>query len=152
MDRVYSSIFRQAALSRFEIELHKLVGERATAEEIHDAYFKIQKEMFGPNIDVNPDMRYDWLRVHHFLHYPFYLYNYVFGKLLGAGLFRLYKTAGPEAVMPVFRAGGNEDPVKLLAAHGMDLTSRSFWNSCMLIFCHRFDRWRPLAEAHSAER
>ncbi|HET6458205.1 MAG TPA: M3 family metallopeptidase, partial [Nitrosopumilaceae archaeon] len=130
IDDLYSTISRQAFFTLFEIAVHKKIGEGATVEDISNEYMKTLKEQFANSIDMTSDFSVEWSCIPHFYHSPFYCYAYSFGNLLALSFFQRYKKEGKSFVptyIKILSAGGSKKPESLLKEHGIDISSKKFW-------------------------
>ncbi|MCE9651896.1 MAG: M3 family oligoendopeptidase [Nitrosarchaeum sp.] len=130
IDDLYATILRQAYFTIFEVAAHKQIGNGTTVDEISNTYIQNLKEQFGKSVDVSDDFAIEWSCIPHFYHSPFYCYAYSFGNLLALSLFQRYKKEGASFVpsyLDILAAGGSEKPEKLLAKHGLDISSQKFW-------------------------
>ncbi|MEM4703181.1 MAG: M3 family oligoendopeptidase [Candidatus Pacearchaeota archaeon] len=129
LDDLYATIQRQAFFSIFEEEAHKKM-ENSSMHEIAEIYKKNLKQQFGNSLILPDDFRWEWLTIPHFYEDPFYCYSYAFSNLLVLSLYERYKKEGKDFI-PVFldllRAGGSQEPEKLLAKHGFKIRSTNFW-------------------------
>ena len=102
----------------------------ATIDALSQAYLRNLRDQFGRSVDVSEDFAVEWSCIPHFYHSPFYCYAYSFGNLLSLSLFQRYKREGADFVpsyVDILAAGGSQKPEDLLASHGLDITSESFW-------------------------
>lgn len=130
IDDLYATIMRQAYFTIFEVAAHEQIGKGTTIDEISKTYLQNLKEQFGSSVAVSEDFAVEWSCIPHFYHTPFYCYAYSFGNLLALSLFQRYKKEGKSFVssyIEILAAGGSEKPEKLLAKHGLDITSQKFW-------------------------
>lgn len=132
IDSIFATIFRQAAMFKFEQELHRARREEGelTAEEIGDIWQSNIQAMFGDSVELGKDHRNWWMYIGHFISSPFYVYAYSFGELLVMALYSMYKEQG-EAFVPKFvellKTGGACSPEELLARVGIDIKDPEFW-------------------------
>jgi oligoendopeptidase F len=132
IERVFSSVFRQANMHMFEADFHaarSAKGELAT-EEINGIWLKRQNQMFKNSVTLRKEYGYWWSYIPHFLHSPFYVYAYAFGELLVFSLYAQYKKQGRQFVSKYIKfleAGNSESPKELLAEFGMDMSDEKFW-------------------------
>lgn len=88
IDQAISTIFRQAALYRFEQAIH---AERRKGELSTVRYGELWQEkvgeMFGGSVIMEPGHSLWWTYVRHFVATPFYVYAYTFGEMLAYALF-----------------------------------------------------------------
>lgn len=126
----YATIIRQNYFIKFEIEAHEMLIQGCTEQDLSKLYLKMLKEQFGNAVIVNEEFRNEWAYIPHIFHSPFYCYAYSFGELLSLALFAMYKKEGKKFIPKfekVLKAGGSQDPVKLLKAVGVDIYSEQFW-------------------------
>ena len=130
IDDLYATIMRQSFFTIFEVDAHKQIGEGTTVDEISKTYLQNLKDQFGTAVNLSEDFAIEWSCIPHFYHTPFYCYAYSFGNLLALSLFQRFKKEGAEFVpsyIDILAAGGSKKPEKLLAEHGLDITSSKFW-------------------------
>ncbi len=128
----YSTIIRQAYFVDFEIKAHKAIPQGVSEEQLSDIYFNTLKEQFGDSVKLPKNFRYEWSYIPHIFYTPFYCYAYSFGDLLSLALYAQYKKQGKSFIPNlerILKAGGSQDPVKLLAKEGFDITKEQFWQS-----------------------
>jgi len=132
LDEMYGTVFRQHALTRFEMAAHEARRtHRLDHDEVCELWMAEQKRLFAGSVDVDPIYRTGWSYIPHFIHSRFYCYSYAFGELLTLALFQRYKDEGPSfvpAYLELLSAGGSAPPAELAARLGFDLTSASFWD------------------------
>ena len=132
LDEMYGTVFRQHALTRFEIAAHAARREhRLDHDELCELWMREQTDLFGDSVDVDPLYRTGWSYIPHFIHSRFYCYSYAFGELLTLALFQRYKQEGPTfvpAYLELLAAGGSASPTDLAGRLGFDLASADFWN------------------------
>lgn len=134
----FATIFRQAAMYRFEQELHKSRREMGelTTDEISDMWQRNIQAMFLDSVEMGEEHKVWWMYVNHFIGSPFYVYAYSFGELLVLALYSMYREQG-EAFVPKFisllEAGGSCSPEELLGRVGIDIKSPEFWRGGMKV-------------------
>jgi oligoendopeptidase F len=132
LDEIYGTVFRQHALTRFEIAAHTArKTQRLDHDTICELWMTAQRDLLGDSVELDPVYRHGWSYIPHFIHSRFYCYSYAFGELLTLALFQRYREEGREFV-PVYiellAAGGSTDPASLAARLGFDLASPAFWD------------------------
>ena len=138
IDGVFATIFRQAAMYRFEQDLHK--GRRElgelTTEQIGEWWQSNIQAMFGDSVELGEEHANWWMYVSHFTSSPFYVYAYSFGELLVMALYSMYKREG-EAFVPKYiellKTGGSCSPEELLGRVGIDIRDPEFWRGGMKV-------------------
>ena len=132
LDEMYGTVFRQHALTRFEIAAHAARREgRLDHDRICELWMEEQRALFGDSVEVDPAYRTGWSYIPHFIHSRFYCYSYAFGELLTLALFQRYKGEGAAfvpAYLELLAAGGSASPETLASRLGFDLRSPAFWD------------------------
>jgi oligoendopeptidase F len=132
IEGVFATVFRQAAMFRFEQRCHetrRAEGE-LTPQQFGDLWQEEQQAMFGDSVTLGEQHRMWWSYVGHFIFAPFYVYAYSFGELLVLSLYQMAKAEGPgfaDKYIEVLRLGGSKSPKELMALVGVDLGSETFW-------------------------
>ena len=138
IEEVFATIFRQAAMYKFEQGLHNARKERGelTTQEIGDIWQENIQSMFLDSVELGEDHRNWWMYVNHFIGSPFYVYAYSFGELLVMALYAMYKKEG-ETFVPKFvdmlKTGGSCSPEELLRRIGIDIKDPEFWQGGMKV-------------------
>lgn len=132
IDGIFATIFRQAAMYRFETRAHEArrTGGELTSEQLGDIWQDELQAMFGDSVKLGDQHRAWWSYIPHFFFAPFYVYAYSFGELLALSLYDKAKREGPEfeeRYRRVLELGGSKSPHELMAIVGVDLRSRDFW-------------------------
>ena len=132
VEGTFATIFRQAAMFRFEQRCHnaRRASGELTVEEFGDLWHEELQAMFGGSVTLGEQHRMWWSYVGHFIGSPFYVYAYSFGELLALALYQRAKDEGSPFVdryLGVLRLGGSETPQQLMAHLGIDLDDRAFW-------------------------
>ena len=77
MDMFKGTLFRQTQFAEFELETNKMVanGEALTPDSLCKLYADINKKYYGPNVEYDEEISFEWERIPHF-YYDFYVYQY----------------------------------------------------------------------------
>jgi oligoendopeptidase F len=132
IEEMYGTVFRQTALTRFEMAAHqqRKSGQLAT-DDISALWLQEQEKLFGGSIEMIPAYRWGWTYISHFIHSRFYCYSYSFGELLTLALYQRYLDEG-EAFVPgylrLLESGGSQRPEVALAQIGIDINQPEFWD------------------------
>jgi oligoendopeptidase F len=132
IEGVFATVFRQAAMFRFEQRCHearRAEGE-LTVDQFGQMWHEEQQAMFGDSLTFGDQHRRWWSYIPHFIHTPFYVYAYSFGELLVLSLYQMAKQEGPsfaDKYLQVLRLGGSKTPQELMAIVGVDLGDETFW-------------------------
>jgi oligoendopeptidase F len=130
IDDLYATIIRQAFFTLFEITAHRQIAEGTTIDDLSKSYYENLKAQFASSVELSDDFAIEWSCIPHFFHTPFYCYAYSFGNLLSLSLYQRYKKEGVSFQKPyqeILAAGGSQKPEKLLEQHGIDISSKEFW-------------------------
>jgi oligoendopeptidase F len=130
IDDLYATIMRQAFFTIFEVDAHSQIADGTTVDKISETYFANLKTQFANSIELSKDFAIEWSCIPHFVHTPFYCYAYSFGNLLSLSLFQRYKKEGTgfaKTYTEILAAGGSKKPEELLGEHGIDISSKKFW-------------------------
>lgn len=132
IEGTFASVFRQAAMFRFEQRCHNLRREEGelNAEEIGAVWQDELQGMFGDSVKMGDQHAAWWSYVGHFIFAPFYVYAYSFGELLSMSLYSRAQKEGPafEAkYIKMLEMGGSKTPEELMAFVGVNLDDEAFW-------------------------
>jgi oligoendopeptidase F len=133
IEDVFSTVFRQVAMNRFEDTVHNARRKRGEldADFISSVWMETQTAMFGDSVRLLDHYRIWWSYIPHFVHSPGYVYAYAFGELLVMALYEQYRREGPDFVpryLKFLESGGKAEPEELLRPFGVDLTDPGFWD------------------------
>jgi oligoendopeptidase F len=132
LEEMYGTVFRQTALTRFEMAAHRQRRtSQLSSEEICALWLQEQEKLFGTSVAMIPAYKWGWTYISHFIHSRFYCYSYSFGELLTLALFQRYLDEG-EAFVPgymrLLESGGSQRPERALAQVGIDINQPEFWS------------------------
>jgi oligoendopeptidase F len=148
LEDMFMTVHRQAALTRFEQDVHKA---RRETGELDDAtlgalWMNANRAMYGEAVTLTEGYTHWWAYISHFIHTPFYCYAYSFGELLVLALYRRYEQEGAAFVpryLELLEAGGSRSPAELLRPLGVDINDPTFWDQGMALL----EEWLRKAEA-----
>jgi oligoendopeptidase F len=132
LDDIYGTVFRQTALTRFEMAGHaRRRSGQLSADDICNIWLEEQGKLFGDSVDLIPSYRWGWSYISHFIHSRFYCYSYSFGELMTLALYQRYLDEG-DAFVPgyiqLLEGGGSQRPDQALAKLGIDINQPEFWD------------------------
>jgi oligoendopeptidase F len=131
VEDMINTVVRQIAFYSFEREVHtRRTGGELTAEDLGEAWLKVQTESLGPAIRIGAGYETFWAYIPHFIHSPFYVYAYAFGDCLVNSLYGVYEKASDgfaERYLAMLSAGGTKHHTELLAPFGLDARDPAFW-------------------------
>jgi len=132
IEGVFATVFRQAAMFRFEQRCHETRRTKGelTWEQVGEMWQEEQQAMFGSSVKLGEQHKCWWSYIGHFIGSPFYVYAYSFGELLVLSLYQMAKKEGPsfqKKYIDMLTAGGSKTPAQLMEMVGVDLKSEKFW-------------------------
>ena len=111
-------------------------GTVLTKELVQKEYLDLNKLYFGPNVEVDEDIKYECYRIPHF-YYNFYVYQYATGyaaALKIANDIINKKDGALESYIKFLKLGSTLDPVKSLKVAGVDIQSPSLYDEVFEFF------------------
>src|SRR4051812_35807206 len=129
-----ATVFRQAAMNRFEDAVHtarRTEGE-LSVERFGELWAETQHALFGDAVEVTENYRTWWSYIPHFINTPGYVYAYAYGQLLALSVYRRYREEGSSFVpsyLEMLGAGGSMLPEDLGRIVGVDLADPGFWSA-----------------------
>ncbi|MBW1734177.1 MAG: hypothetical protein JRJ09_03510 [Deltaproteobacteria bacterium] len=136
-------MFRQNVITRFERALHQTQRDRPLGlDEICGVWLAENRRLYGEEVKMTPGYAWDWARIPHIFHSPFYCCNYVFGNLLSIILFQNCLDRGNrflEEVVSLFSAGSSRSPRKILRDMGLAIDANSLWDTAFQYVEDLFD-------------
>lgn len=126
VDRIRTTIYRQALFAEFEYAIHTAAekGIPLTAEELDKTYEKLLRAYYGAGLTLGPNDAVEWAYIPHF-YYKYYVFVYATGFSAGIALATKVETEGPkarDAYLGMLQAGCSKPPLDLLKEAGVDLT------------------------------
>ena len=132
LKRFKASVIRQAMFAEFEKEIHEQEqnGVVLTSEYLNDLYYKLNKLYFGPSVEIDKEIAFEWERIPHFF-YNFYVYQYSTGYIAALKIAKDIinkKENALENYLKFLSLGCTMDPVSELKVAGVDLTKDEVYN------------------------
>ena len=148
MDTLKGTLFRQTQFAEFEYLAHDMAekGQPLTKDALCSAYLDLNKKYYGPAVESDPEIAYEWARIPH-LYRRFYVYKYATGIISAVSIAERILNEGQNAVEDYFRflsSGGSDSPVELLKLAGVDLTKPDAFASCMASFKAALEEFEQL--------
>lgn len=127
LDSFKGTLFRQTMFAEFEKTAHDYCaqGKPLTAEALSQMYLELNQKYFGPDMEKDEEIAYEWMRIPHF-YTPFYIYQYATGYSAAVALSaKILKEGKPavDAYMSFLKGGESKDPIDLLKMAGVDMTT-----------------------------
>ena len=127
LEQFRGTLYRQTMFAEFELAANEMTqrGEGPTAEALCPLSQTLNKQYFGPEMNVDEEISLEWARIPHF-YYDYYVYQYATGYAAAIALSRRILREGEPAVKDYlgFLSGGcSADPITLLRGAGVDMAS-----------------------------
>lgn len=138
LDMFRTTLFRQTMFSEFEVIAHTKAerGEPITAEGLSEAYYELNKKYYGPSVEHNELIRYEWARIPHF-YSSYYVYKYATGITTAVSIASNILEKG-EAYFDKYRqflsAGGSLPPLDIIRLADIDLETDAPYEKAMKEF------------------
>ena len=90
-----------------------------------EEYQKLNDKYFGPAVEKDDTIRYEWARIPHFYN-SFYVYKYATGYSAATAISHKILTEGEparDAYIDFLRTGDSDHPIELLKIAGVDMSS-----------------------------
>ena len=133
------TLFRQTMFAEFEKIVHKRIadGESLTKEDICKIYHDLNVMYYGPDMIVDEEIDYEWMRIPHF-YTSFYVYQYATGYSAAIAFSKKILEEGKPAVdryIENFLSGGSsKDPIDLLKDAGVDMSQPEPVDDALCVF------------------
>ena len=144
-----TTLFRQAMFAEFEMIVHKKLadGENLTKETICQIYHDLNVHYYGPDMVVDEEIDYEWMRIPHF-YTSFYVYQYATGYSAAIAFSKKILEEGKPAVdryIENFLSGGSsKDPIDLLKAAGVDMSTPAPVDDALKVFEQYLDLFEEM--------
>jgi len=138
LEMVRTTLFRQTQFAEFEQKAHALAegGTPLTKENLCETYRTLNEKYYGDGVTHDRQIALEWARIPHFYN-SFYVYKYATGIISAMSIVRRILTEGERAVkdyVAFLSSGGSTDPVSILQAAGVDLTTKKPFEDAMQEF------------------
>ncbi|MCL1975464.1 MAG: oligoendopeptidase F [Firmicutes bacterium] len=148
-----ATVFRQTMFAEFELAVHKQAdtGLPLTAQYINELYWQLNRDYFGPDMEIDELIAREWMRIPHFYH-AFYVYKYATGFCAAAALTealcsqdQIKASTARSKYLRFLSAGCSADPIDLLKEAGVDMSSPLPVEQAMANFSKMLDSMEELA-------
>lgn len=138
LERFRNTLFRQTLFAEFEWEVHKMCwqGIPLTKDVLCRLYHQLNETYYGPDVEVDSDIDYEWERIPHFYR-PFYVYQYATGFAAATAIAGKILEGDQAVLQGYFRflqGGCSKTPVELLKLCGLDMEKPDVVNEAMDVF------------------
>lgn len=143
-----TTLFRQTMFAEFEHMTHKAIeeGNVLTAEWMCDEYEKLNIKYFGPLVEKDAFIPYEWARIPHFYN-AFYVYKYATGFSAATAISHKIRMEGKPArnnYIDFLKTGESDYPIELLKIAGVDMSTQQPIEQAMETFKNLVDELEKL--------
>lgn len=148
LEEFRTTLIRQTMFAEFEDLTHKAIenGGVLTSEWLCEEYQKLNDKYFGPAVEKDDIIRYEWARIPHFYN-SFYVYKYATGYSAATAIANRILTEGEaarDAYIGFLRTGESDHPIELLKLAGVDMSSPEPIRAAMETFKSLVDEFEAL--------
>jgi oligoendopeptidase F len=134
IEGIRGTILRQTLFAEFELQLHKWAEEGVplTPSLLKKTYAQLNRDYYGPEMVLDPEMEIEWARIPHF-YYNFYVYQYATGLSAALALFQkaAFNEEARDKYLQFLSSGGSKYPIDLLKGAGVDMTKPDAVNAAL---------------------
>ena len=148
LDGFKGTIFRQTQFAEFEhfMYVEDAKGVPLTSEYLSESYGKVNAKYYGPAVEEDPEIKYEWSRIPHF-YYNYYVFQYATGFSAASALAKKIWAKEPDALgnyLAYLKAGNSDYPVEVMKKAGVDMTQAAYIEDAMAMFEKRLDELEAL--------
>lgn len=138
IDEFKSTLYRQTMFAEFELHAHRTVeqGGSLTAEMLNEYYAGLNADYFGPDMDKDDYICYEWSRIPHFYR-AYYVYQYATGFSAANAIANRILNGGEserDDYLRFLTTGDSDDPIELLKIAGVDMSTEEPIQSALSTF------------------
>ncbi|WP_142667202.1 oligoendopeptidase F [Enterococcus faecium] len=150
LDGFKGTVFRQTQFAEFEHFMHTEdeKGVPLTSEYLSDSYGKLNAKYYGPAVEEDPEIKFEWSRIPHF-YYNYYVFQYSTGFSAASALAKKILNQEPEALenyLAYLKAGNSDYPVEVMKKAGVDMTQAAYIEDAMSLFEQRLNELEELID------
>lgn len=143
LDQFRTTVYRQTMFAEFEKIIHTKVeaGEPLTADNLSGIYRGLNRDYYGDDIVLDPEIDIEWARIPHFYR-SFYVYKYATGFSAATALAKQIREEGEPAIERYLRflaSGSSDYPLALLQAAGVDMSTPEPLDQALGVFAALLD-------------
>lgn len=150
LEEFRTTLFRQTMFAEFEDLTHKAVeeGRVLTVDMMCDEYEALNAKYYGPAVEKDDTIRYEWARIPHFYR-SFYVYKYATGYSAATAIAgKILKEGRPAAdnYLKFLTTGESDYPIELLKIAGVDMSTKKPVEDAMKVFTELLDEFESLVK------
>ncbi|MDO4870229.1 MAG: oligoendopeptidase F [Bacillota bacterium] len=150
LEEFRTTLFRQTMFAEFEDMTHKAIesGQVLTGQWMSDEYEKLNARYYGPAVEKDDIIKYEWARIPHFYN-AFYVYKYATGYSAATAISKMILEEGKPAAdryIEFLKTGNSNYPIELLKIAGVDMGTRGPVEAAMDTFNALLDEFEKLVD------
>ncbi len=148
LEEFRTTLFRQTMFAEFEDITHKAIeaGQVLTAEWMCEQYEALNAKYYGPAVEKDDTIKYEWARIPHFYN-AFYVYKYATGYSAATAISNKILSEGKAAAdnyIEFLKTGESDYPIELLKIAGVDMSTPEPIEKAMETFNALLDEFEKL--------
>jgi len=148
LEEFRTTLFRQTMFAEFEDITHKAIeaGQVLTAEWMCEQYEALNAKYYGPAVEKDDTIKYEWARIPHFYN-AFYVYKYATGYSAATAISNKILSEGKPAAdkyIEFLKTGESDYPIELLKIAGVDMSTPEPIEKAMETFNTLLDEFEKL--------
>lgn len=150
LDGMKGTVFRQTQFAEFEHFMYQqdAAGQPLTADYLSEHYQKLNEKFYGPEVNSDSEIKYEWSRIPHF-YYNYYVFQYSTG--FAAATFFASKilagdTEARKKYLNFLKSGSSHYPIDTMKQAGLDMTERDYIDATLDVFEQRLNEFEALLE------
>lgn len=148
LEEFRTTLFRQTMFAEFEDITHKAIeaGQVLTAEWMCEQYEALNAKYYGPAVEKDDTIKYEWARIPHFYN-AFYVYKYATGYSAATAISNKILSEGKPAAdkyIEFLKTGESDYPIELLKIAGVDMSTPEPIEKAMETFNSLLDEFEKL--------
>ena len=138
LDSFKGTLFRQTMFAEFEKTAHDYCaqGKPLTAEALSQMYLELNQKYFGPDMEKDEEIAYEWMRIPHF-YTPFYVYQYATGFSAAVAIATKIINGDKEVLhgyREFLKGGSSMHPIELLSLCKIDMSKPDVIQDALNVF------------------
>ena len=135
LEMIRATLFRQAMFAEFEKDVHDKIENNVmlSSDDLNDMYYNLNKKYFGPDVNIDEQIKYEWARIPHF-YSDFYVYKYCTGVSSAIAIASKILNKEPgfvERYIEMLKQGCSKKSIDLLKMVDVDLESKDTYKSAI---------------------
>ena len=148
LEMIRATLFRQAMFAEFEKDVHDKIENNVmlSSDDLNDMYYNLNKKYFGPDVNIDEQIKYEWARIPHF-YSDFYVYKYCTGVSSAIAIASKILGKEPgfvEKYIEMLKQGCSKKSIDLLKMVDVDLESKDTYKSAIEFYNQKIKELKNL--------